>query len=152
VLARAFIILFASFLASLAGGAIVLVAAIYPAWSRLAVDPEVVEGVLGYLVTFGAIFLSFFSLLPWLLVVILAESYAIRSLLFYALAGAGTAVLLYLNASNWSTLAFSVDGFARRELEVIAAAGIVLGFVYWALAGRKAGAWRGLPVEADREA
>jgi hypothetical protein len=28
----------------------------------------------------------------------------------------------------------------------MAAAGIVAGFVYWALAGRSAGAWRGPPI------
>jgi hypothetical protein len=35
-----------------------------------------------------------------------------------------------------------VNGFARRELEIMAAAGIVAGFVYWAIAGRNAGRWR----------
>jgi hypothetical protein len=46
---------------------------------------------------------------------------------------------------EWSQLALSVDGFARRELEIMAAAGIVAGLVYWGIAGRRAGAWRAPP-------
>jgi hypothetical protein len=39
-----------------------------------------------------------------------------------------------------------VDGIEQlpvgREMAIAAAAGIVFGFVYWLLAGRKAGVWR----------
>jgi hypothetical protein len=34
------------------------------------------------------------------------------------------------------------DDLGGRGVEIMAAAGIVAGFVYWALAGRNAGAWR----------
>ena len=70
-----------------------------------------------------------------------AEAFAIRSVLYYAATGAAVTSLLYFSATGWSTLALAVDGFARRELEIIAAAGIVAGLVYWAIAGRHAGRW-----------
>lgn len=144
LLGRTFVILFACLLASFAGGAVITAAALYPAWSKLTVDAFEPD-MFGYVVAFGALFLSFFAVLPWLLLVILTESLSIRSSLFYATAGAGLACVLYLNASNWSTLSLTVDGFARRELEIMGAAGIVTGFVYWLIAGRRAGAWRERP-------
>lgn len=141
LLARIFVILFACFAACFAAGAVVTVAALMPAWSDLLVD-AFAEGTFGDVVAFGALFLSFFALMPALIVIILTEAFAIRSSLFYAFVGAGVGCLLYLNASGWNTLAFNVNGFARRELEIMAAAGIVAGFVYWAIAGRNAGGWR----------
>ena len=138
---RLFVIFFASLVACFAAGAIIAIAALHPALSSLAVDPAA-QTAIGYVVAFGAVFLSLFALAPWALVIALAEAYAIRAALFYATAGAAIAGLTYLNASNWTTLALTVDGFARRELEITAAAGIVAGFTYWAIAGRTAGAWR----------
>ena len=141
MISRIFLIIFACLIASLAAGMVVAIAVLMPAWSDLALG-SLDDGTFGVVVAFGAMFLSAFALLPLLLVVVLAESFAIRSVLFYAVAGAGLAAVLYLHFRSWDTLAFSVNGFARRELEIIAAAGIVAGLVYWALAGRKAGAWR----------
>ncbi|MCC7346359.1 MAG: hypothetical protein IT538_03075 [Variibacter sp.] len=144
LIVRTLVILLACVVASLAGGAVLTAAALLPAWSNLMLDPFA-PGVVGYLFAFGALFLSFFALLPWLLLVIVSESLAIRSALFYAAAGAGISCLLYLQSTQWDTLALTVDGFARRELELMAAAGIVAGFIYWAIAGRNAGAWRAPP-------
>jgi hypothetical protein len=140
-LGRTFVILFACFVAGFAGSVVVTVAALYPAVSNLVVDPFA-ETAFGYMVAFGALFLSLFAVLPWLLVIILGECLSIRSLLFYAGTGGALSFLLYMNASSWSMLAIAVDGFARRELEIMVAGGIVAGCVYWAIAGRKAGAWR----------
>jgi hypothetical protein len=75
-------------------------------------------------------------------VIVAAEAFAIRSLLFYAVAGALLGCVLYLNFGGWNWAAVTVQGFARREIEIMAAAGIVAGFAYWALAGRNAGKWR----------
>jgi hypothetical protein len=140
-LGRIFLILFACFIASLAAGMVVTLAVLLPAWSDLALGPPV-QGVLHVMVAFGAIFVSGFALLPGLIVILLAEAFAIRTLLYYAAAGALIAALLYLSFRGFDTLAFRVNGFARRELEIMAAAGIVAGFAYWAIAGRSAGAWQ----------
>jgi hypothetical protein len=62
--------------------------------------------------------------------------------LFYAIAGAALALGL---AYGWDLrlLRSPDDDLGGRGVEVMAAVGIVAGFVYWALAGRSAGAWRG---------
>lgn len=82
-------------------------------------------------------------ILPLFLVVVLAESFRLRSVLLYSAAG-GAAMLF----------GYFISGFAERvdpasvhlpvsqEATIAAAAGVVFGLVYWILAGRKAGAWR----------
>lgn len=140
VLGRIILILFACVVASLAAGFVVTLAVLLPEFGELALD-TLDQGTFGLLVAFGAIFVSGFALLPVLIVIVLAESFGLRSLLFYAAAGAAISVLLVLHVRGYDTLAFRVDGFARRELEIMAAAGIVSGFVYWAIAGRSAGRW-----------
>jgi hypothetical protein len=88
-----------------------------------------------------ALFLSLFAVLPVFVVIAVAEAFSIRSVIYYAATGAAVTAFLYLSATGWSTLSLTVDGFARRELEIIAAAGIVAGLVYWVIAGRGAGQW-----------
>lgn len=141
LLGRLILILFACFVASFAAGMVVTLAVLLPAWSDLALGPLDQE-TFQIVVAFGAIFVSGFALLPALIVIVLAEAFAIRALLYYALAGAAVAGLLYLSFRGFDTLAIRVNGFARRELEIMAAAGIVAGFVYWMIAGRSAGRWR----------
>lgn len=138
---RVILVFIGCVLASLAAGAVVTVAVLLPEWSALDLGP-LGDDTFGIAVSFGAIFLSGFAFLPVLAVILVAEVLEIRTLLYYAAAGAVIAALLYLDFSSWDTLAFSVSGFARREIEIMAAAGIVAGFVYWAIAGRSAGSWR----------
>jgi hypothetical protein len=61
----------------------------------------------------------------------------LRSPLFYgALGGAGLVALYYaLGLADRGIL-------VGRDLEIMAGAGIAGGFVYWVIAGRKAGAWK----------
>ena len=140
LIGRAFIILFACLLASFAAGLVVTLAVVLPELSDLALGPFE-QGAFGLMVGFGALFVSFYAFVPVLLVIVAAEAFAIRSLLFYAVAGALLGCVLYLNFGGWNWAAVTVQGFARREIEIMAAAGIVAGFVYWALAGRNAGKW-----------
>lgn len=149
-LGRIVLVLFAGLLASLAAGLVVTLAVLLPEWSALDLGP-LDDSTFGIVVGFGAIFLSGFALLPALVMIGIAEALAIRALLYYAAAGAAIAVLLYLSFQGWDTLALEVNGFARRELEILAAAGIVAGFVYWAVAGRSAGAWRETAPTASLE-
>jgi hypothetical protein len=148
LLGRILVILFACLLASLAAGLVVSLAVLIPMVGDLALGPYG-ESVLGVVVTFGALFVSAYALAPLLLVIVCAEAFAIRALLFYALGGALMGAVLYFNYSGWSGRAFTAGGFARRELEVMAAAGIVAGLVYWAIAGRTAGKWREAPPQAS---
>ncbi len=141
LLGRVFVILFACVLASLVAGLVVTFAVLLPEWSDLPLGPFE-HGVFGIVWAFGIIFVSAYALMPALLVIVAAEAFSIRAALFYALAGALLGAVLYFNFGGWEPSAVFVHGFARRELEIMAAAGIVAGFVYWALAGRNAGKWR----------
>jgi hypothetical protein len=147
MLGRILVILFACVLASLAAGLVVSLAVLIPMIGDLALGPYG-QDAFAVVVTFGALFVSAYALAPLLLVIVCAEAFAIRALLFYALAGALMGAVLYFNFSGWSGRALTAGGFARRELEVMAAAGIVAGLVYWAIAGRNAGRWREPPAAA----
>ena len=148
MLGRLIVILFACLLASFTAGLVVSLAILIPMVGDLALGPFG-EGTFGVLVTFGAIFVSAYALVPVLLVIVCAEAFSIRSLLFYAIAGGLLGGVLYLNFSGWDGRAFTAGGFARRELEIMAAAGIAAGLVYWAIAGRNAGKWREPPAQAN---
>jgi len=150
VVYRLFVIFFACIAASLAAGLVITLAVLVPAVSDLALD-GFERSVLGYVVAFGAIFVSFFSFLPTLMVIAVGESLSIRTVIYYAVAGAAVAAFTYMGSTGWNTLALTVEGFARRELEVMTGAGIVAGFVYWTIAGRNAGRWREPPQAQDSE-
>lgn len=144
VVGRLLLILFAGVVASLTAGCMVTLAVLMPEMNSIELGP-LEAGALGIFVGFGAIFVSSYALPPVLAVIVIAESFAIRSLLYYAVTGAVVGSLLYLGLRGGNTLPLRVDGFARREIEIMAAAGIVAGLVYWAIAGRTAGRWRKSP-------
>ncbi len=148
LLGRLIVILFACLLASFTAGLVVSLAILIPMVGDLALGPFG-EGTFGVLVAFGAIFVSAYALVPVLLVIVCTEAFSIRALLFYAIAGGLLGAVLYLNFSGWDGRAFTAGGFARRELEIMAAAGIAAGLVYWAIAGRNAGKWREPPAQAN---
>jgi len=79
------------------------------------------------------------GVLPALLVIAITEALNIRASLFYAAAGGLGLVGLYYGLGLASG---EPDLLIRRDLEIMAGAGIAAGFMYWIIAGRKAGAWR----------
>src|SRR5262249_34016921 len=93
----------------------------------------------------SATFFSLYAMLPAMVIVALAEGFRLRSVLFYALAGAALALGL---SYGWDLrfLRAPDSDFGGRGAEIIAAVGSVGGFVYWLIAGRKAGAWRRPPT------
>jgi hypothetical protein len=139
---RLIVIAFAFLAASFAAGVVVVVAVMYPELSSLDLGP-VDRDALAVMAGFGFIFVSGFALLPALIMALVTEAFTIRSLLFYALGGALFGLGVYLAYTPFDTTAMSFAGVNRRELEVMTGAGIVAGLVYWAIAGRRAGAWRG---------
>jgi len=138
---RLIVIFFAFLAASFAAGVVVVVAVMYPELSSLDLGP-VDRDALAVMAGFGFVFVSGFALLPALIMALVTEAFAIRSLLFYALGGALFGLGVYLAYTPFDTTAMSFAGVDRRELEVMTGAGIVAGLVYWAIAGRRAGAWR----------
>lgn len=85
---------------------------------------------------FGTLLVAHAALLPFLVLIILTEAFRMRALLLFMASGALIA-LYQLNAHLQSSL--SVED---NRVLVAAAAGAVGGFVYWLVAGRKAGDYR----------
>lgn len=77
-----------------------------------------------------------YALTPFAAIVVLAEAFTVRSMLVFAVAG-----MLIAVAFAWVEIG-SAATFDDRRLLIAAAAGIVGGFVYWLIAGRKSGAYR----------
>ena len=140
LIARIFVVLFAFALACVAAAAVMTFALLLPGWNEL-IDYYPDQQIIAVTVALSAAFLSLYALLPAILIIALAEGFRLRSVLFYALAGAALALG---SAYGWDLrlLRSPDDDLGGRGVEIMAAVGIVGGFVYWALAGRSAGAWR----------
>jgi hypothetical protein len=78
-------------------------------------------------------------------VILLAESFSVRSVLVYAVAG-GLIGLFCGYTLGFVEYAhrFRIDAPFGTNFELMAAAGIAAGLVYWLIAGRTAGFWRGV--------
>ncbi|HTZ01946.1 MAG TPA: hypothetical protein VMC05_06395 [Xanthobacteraceae bacterium] len=104
-------------------------------------SPEMRSAAEWTVVGFGALIIFVVGFLPTLLIIVITEGFALRSVVIYGVIGG----LLAL------TMAFGLDfaGYSApagvdiaREREVFAAAGIAGGLVYWLFAGRNAGIWK----------
>ena len=95
---------------------------------------------------FTAFIVAGTMLLPAMLVVMIAEGFRLRSVLFYALVGGAAGLSRLLSAgARIGTPPDRSRVALPREAEIVCAAGIAAGFVYWMLAGRNAGRWRHAP-------
>ncbi len=97
--------------------------------------------VLWSIVGVGAAFIATIATPPALLVIALAEGFAWRSVLVYAVLG-GVLALSLSYGLDFAGYAGEPGSSLAREREVIAAAGIAGGFIYWLLAGRRASVWK----------
>ncbi|CAN5474620.1 hypothetical protein BH11PSE4_BH11PSE4_41860 [soil metagenome] len=137
-----FAIAFGFLFAGMVAGLIVVGAILFPEVSAIdtgAIDPNAINILLG----FGFIFVSGFALLPALLVVVVTETFNFRSALAYGIGGAVVGLACYLSLIPFDPATMRFDGIVRRHLEVMTGAGIVGGLIYWMIAGRNAGRWRG---------
>ena len=145
LIARIFVVLFAFLVASIVAGLVLTLGLLPPEFDELTPMPGAHAGF-GLAVAFSAVLISGYALIPAMLFIAIAEGFRLRSFLFYAGFGAAVALLMAYGSN------VSIDGaaypFVGHEQEVFAAAGIAGGLVYWALAGRKAGAWRADPVRS----
>ncbi|MBX3523488.1 MAG: hypothetical protein KF748_09885 [Xanthobacteraceae bacterium] len=130
-----------------------LVAAFVVAYGLVAPDlPQNADGGAGYflLILFFAgaagLVTPFYVFAPAFVAILIAEMFSLRSVIYYALGGAVIGALAY----------FMTDASAHLqgkgavmpitdELQWLAAAGIIAGFVFWAIAGRGAGKWKMMP-------
>ena len=108
-------------------------------WTLTGVSPAIFAGapVVGLFLVVTAIVLS---AMPILLIVVLAESLAWRSLSLYAIPAALLSASIYWELSP-RTIG-GLDLIGSIEIALFAASGAFAGLIYWAIAGRRAGSWR----------
>ncbi|QWG18604.1 hypothetical protein KMZ68_01505 [Bradyrhizobium sediminis] len=137
LIARIFVVILALLVACLAAATVVMVAFLtldQTDFTRLATDPAAILVVIGL----SSVTLSGYALLPSALIVALAEGFQLRSAVFYAPAGGALALVLTFG----SDFGINISPIFARDRGIMVGAGILAGFIYWAIAGRNAGAWR----------
>ena len=150
LIGRIIVILFAVMLASMAAGMAIAMGVLGPQWHGF--SGEIGERVGFWMLAFAATsFTGAVGLLPLAIMIAIAESFKIRSLLVHAAAGAAMLVIGYYGSGLSKPYEESIDRPpppVAREVEIAAAAGMVFGLVYWVIAGRRAGRWRerGVPM------
>ena len=144
LLGRIIVILIALWLATMAAGIVWSIGLLGAQWPAMSGDPA--ERV----VFWGAAFIASgitasLLFLPMLVAVVLAEAFAVRSLLINVFGAVALALLAYQGAGFGRSGEESIDRappLVSREFEIAAAAGATFGLIYWLIAGRKAGRWR----------
>jgi len=144
LIGRLFVVFFAFLAACLAAAIIVMGALLFPDLGDPGAGP-IDDSALNILVGFGFIVISGFALLPAMVVVAITEAFYIRAALTYAAGGGVAGLACYLGLIPFDTETMRFEGIVHRHLEIMTGAGIVAGAVYWMIAGRNAGAWRGPP-------
>ena len=139
---RVFVVFFAFLIACLAAGLTFALGLFGTEWQLMQSDP-VARGTFWIATAIGTSFTGAKAFLPLLLVVILAEAFKFRSIIFYALAGVGIALVAWYGLGFVNPYEESIDqpGPISHGLQQVIAAGVVFGLTYWVLAGRKAGKW-----------
>jgi len=142
---RIIVIAIALIVASMVAGIALAIGIIAPDWPWLDSDP--VERVMFFAVSFFATsFIGATAFVPAVLLIIVAEIMHLRSLLYYAAAGAVVGLASYFGSNVEMRLENTTDvSPAFHPLQLAAAAGILGGLAYWLLAGRNAGRWRETP-------
>ena len=142
LIGRIFVILFSLIVAIMGAGVMLAIGIIAPDWPWLDSDP--VERVMFFAVSFFATsFVGATAFVPALLLIAVAEAMRLRSVLYYAVAGAVVGLASYFGSDVELRLENTTDVTpVGHALQLAAAAGIIGGLAYWLLAGRNAGRWR----------
>jgi hypothetical protein len=137
VIVRIMMVILAYILACVAASIVLTIGTLTPEWDDLA-SLGLQSAAVWSVVVIGAAVIATLAMLPALLVIALAEGFALRSILVYAALG-GVLGLGLRYGLDFAGHVGEPDGDLARERQVIAAAGIAGGLVYWLCAGRKAG-------------
>jgi predicted neutral ceramidase superfamily lipid hydrolase len=140
VVARIFLMIVGYFLACLAASAILTIGTLTPEWDDL-VAAGFNSTAAWVVILLGAFVIAAIAMVPSLLVIALAEGFGWRSIVIYGVLGGALALALTYGL-DFAGYVGDPEGFLAREREVLAASGIVGGFVYWLVAGRGAGSWQ----------
>jgi NADPH:quinone reductase-like Zn-dependent oxidoreductase len=145
LLGRIVVVLFALWLATMVAGIVWSVGLLGAQWPAMSGD------VGDRVVFWGAAFIASgvtasLVFVPMLIAVVVAEAFSLRSIFIYAIGGAALFLLAYQGAgfgrSGYEESIDHAPALVSREFQIAAGAGIAFGFVYWLIAGRKAGRWR----------
>jgi hypothetical protein len=135
---RLLVTLFGFWIASIVAAAILVLGAGAPDLPR----PEAWPLISVFIFTTSA-FVAAFAFVPAAVAIMLTETFSLRSMLVHAIAGG------VIGLFCGYTLGFVDRGPAVQmnapfgtNFELLAAAGIGAGLVYWLVAGRRAGMWR----------
>jgi hypothetical protein len=138
VIFRFFVVMFAFGLACLAAAAVLVFGAAAPAlpspqdWPILTIFAFTVSA-----------FIAAFAFVPAIVVILVTEAFGLRSILLYAIAGGLVGLFCGYTLGFVEPMPqFRLDTPLNTNFELLAAAGIAAGFVYWLVAGRTAGSWR----------
>jgi hypothetical protein len=137
---RLFVIAFGYSFGALAAGAVLIIATL-PAGSFENNLDHADWLILWWAILTAAAIVGALAFVPAMVVILIAESFSLRSLFFYALSG-GAGGLLY--GLTFPAAAPPYD----RTVQITFAAGVAAGLIYWLVAGRNAGLWRGSSVRS----
>jgi hypothetical protein len=131
--------------ACVAASIVLALSTLTPEWNDLFVSfglqsHQAQSAAMWTVVGLGAFIIFVVGFLPTLLVIVLTEGFALRSVVVYGVIGGALALTMAygLNFAGYVAPA----GDIAHDREVFAAAGIAGGLVYWLFAGRNAGAWK----------
>jgi hypothetical protein len=141
---RTLVITFGFLLSCMAAAFIIAYGLVVPEFSDFARGSPEYFMVLLFLGGAAGVVTPFYVFAPSFLAILIAEIFSLRSVLYYALCGALIGALAYF----LSDVTARMQGAGTvvpltRELQFLTAGGIVAGFVYWLIAGRNAGKWKG---------
>jgi hypothetical protein len=138
IIFRFFVVLFAFWIATIAAAAVLVLGASAPDLPQSDAWP-----VVWFLILTTSAFVAAFSFAPAAVVILIVESFRLRSVLLYAVAG-GLIGLFCGYTLGFAEYApqFRIDAPFGTNFELMAAAGIAAGLVYWLIAGRTSGNWR----------
>ncbi len=139
---RFFVVLFSLLFAMLAAGISLAIGVMAPELVSMSSDP--IEKFMFFALAFFATsFVGATAFVPAVVLVAIAETFDIRSIFYYAIGGGLIAALAWYSTDMSVQLENTTDlSPVPYGLQLVAAAGIIGGFVYWLLAGRKAGLWK----------
>jgi hypothetical protein len=140
IIGRLFLVFFAYVLACVTASAVFTFGTLNPHWDEVVatgLPPQAIWAV----VAVGAPIVGVAAFLPAAAIVAVTESFSWRSVLLYAAVGGALALMLSYGFDMPGDVGDPATYFVR-ERQVLAAAGIAGGLVYWLLAGRRAGAWK----------
>jgi len=145
-LVRLFMLFIAYMLACLAASLVLALGTFAPDWNFLFASfgphsREAQSAAEWIIVGFGAFVIFILALFPALLIVVITEGFALRSIVVYGLIG-GALALTMAYGLDFAGYVAPADVDVARQREVFAAAGIAGGLVFWLVAGRRAGAWK----------